>query len=142
MTQSRPQRLIADTAPPERLKHPMVTAKRLRIKDNTERDPVYLALVRQCPCLACGDEPCEAAHLRMQSAAHGKRGGIGKKPADKWALPLCTADHRRQHDKGERAFWDILNINPHLVAERLYAVRGDLVRMREVIAKAMAGGLE
>lgn len=143
MTTDRPQRLVADATPPgEILKRPMQAATRLRVKDNTDRNPVYLALVRQCPCLACGDEPSEAAHLRMQSAAHGKRGGIGKKPADCWALPLCTADHRRQHDMGERAFWGYLKINPHLVAERLYAARSDLIRMREVVARAMAGHLE
>lgn len=111
-------------------------------KDAADHDPDYLALVRQCPCLHCGMEPCESAHLRMSSAAYGKTSGMGKKPADSWALPLCAEHHRlsktAQHNQGEAHFWNGLGINPLLCATRLYEQRGDLVAMRAVIFTTIA----
>lgn len=112
-------------------------------KTEAERDPAYLALVRDLPCLHCGTEPSEAAHVRMASAAFGKASGLGKKPEDRWALPLCSADHRllatSQHERGEQQFWADLGISPLIVCEQLYAQRCDLVAMRAVVLVAIAG---
>lgn len=47
--------------------------------------------------------------------------------------------HREQHRIGERAFWSIVGINPLLLAERLYAARGDLVKMRSIVFAGRAG---
>ncbi len=109
---------------------------------NTGSEPSYLDLVRQLPCLRCGMEPSEAAHVRMQSGAHGKRSGMGKRPDDKYALPLCAACHRldpdSQHKIGEREFWARIGINPLLVCEKLHDKAGDPVAMRAVIFVAMA----
>jgi hypothetical protein len=106
-------------------------------------DPAYLAMIRQLPCLKCGMDPCgEAAHVRMQSGAHGKHNGIGRKPDDRWAAPLCACCHREdrdsQHRVGELVFWHRLGSNPLLICERLYAARGDLVRMRAIALLAIA----
>ena len=140
-----PQRLTPPAAPGALLKRAFGLAQRVKLRETTDRDPVYLGLVRQLPCLKCGMEPppvCEAAHVRMQSAAHGKRGGIGKKPGDRWALPLCMACHRgdkdSQHMVGENLFWHILGITPILTCTRLYDARGDIVRMRAVVLRAIA----
>ena len=88
-------------------------------------------------------EPCgEAAHVRLTSAAFHKRGGMGKKPSDRWAAPLCGSCHREDrnalHRVGEYLFWLDLGINPLLICTRLYAARGDLVRMRAIILVAIA----
>jgi hypothetical protein len=138
-----PQRLAAIAPPGALLKRLDGIRKVVRL-ENAERDPVYLARVQQMPCLCCGMEPPpsnDAAHIRMSSAAHGKRGGIGKKPADKWALPLCGGPggcHAEQHDVGEMKFWHAVGLNPLYVAGRLYAARSDLVAMRAVIMTAIA----
>jgi hypothetical protein len=100
-------------------------------------------MVRQMPCLYCGVEPSgEAAHVRLASAAFGKSSGLGKKPDDRWALPLCPEEHRlarhAQHNRSEQAFWDDLKINPLICCQRLYAVRGDLVAMRAVVLTTIA----
>lgn len=67
---------------------------------------------------------------------------MGKKPEDKWALPLCGEDHRvarhAQHNQNEQAFWDGLGIHPLITATRLYAQAGDLVAMRAVVFVAIA----
>lgn len=42
----------------------------------------------------------EAAHVRIGSGA-----GMGQKPDDWRAVPLCSWHHRAQH-QGERTFWE------------------------------------
>lgn len=143
MTFQRPRRLTPPAPPGSMLKHLTVVAPVPR-KDATDHDPDYLALVRQCPCLSCGLDPCgEAAHVRFASAAHGKASGMHKKPSDQWALSLCAGCHRlnrdAQHNRNEYEFWNALGINPLLTCIQLYARRGDLVAMRSVIFVAIAG---
>lgn len=142
MTLPHPQRIFPHAAPGSLLKRVGVVQPPAPRKPDTDHDAGYLALVRLCPCLKCGMEPSEAAHVRMASAAYGKASGLGKKPADKWALPLCFHDHRdardAQHKRGEAEFWYSLGINPLLTAELLYAQRGDLVAMRAVIFVTIA----
>ncbi len=141
MIHTRPQRLSPPAPFGSLLKGASVPPRTRPIA--TREEPDYLALVRQCPCLYCGVDPCgEAAHVRFASAAFGKASSLGKKPEDKWALPLCRDDHlnarHAQHKQNEEAFWQALGINPLIVARNLYAQRGDLVAMRAVVMVAIA----
>jgi hypothetical protein len=141
MIHPRPRRLTPPAPTGSLLKRFAAPAPRVR-KAESGRDPDYLAQVRQLPCLKCGMEPSEAAHVRYASAAFGKASGLGKKPEDRHAVPLCAGCHRldrdAQHARGERFFWAELGINPLIVADRLYAARGDLVAMRAVVMAAIA----
>lgn len=135
-----PQRVAAACPPGSLLKRGQVQPRtRLEV---TGRDAPYLAMVRQLPCLRCGDEPCEAAHVRFASAAFGKSGAMQKKPDDRHSVSLCPGCHRldrdAQHNRNEREFWDSIGVNPLIVAQRLYAQRGDLVAMRAVVMVAIA----
>lgn len=143
MTQTKPQRLSPPAAPGELLKRALGQHARMKLKEIAERDPVYLTLIRTLPCLKCGMEPCgEAAHVRQNSATHNKRQAIGKKPPDRFALPLCQGCHWRdpdsQHKVGEALFWHRVGLNPLLICEKLYAKRGDVVAMRAVVMTAIA----
>jgi hypothetical protein len=135
-------RRVAAVAPPGSLlkRHPV--QPRGSVKKVAGRDAAYLDMIRQCPCLKCGMQPSEAAHVRYASAAFGKASGLGKKPSDAHAVPLCSGCHRldrdAQHNRSEKAFWADLGINPLLVAEKLYAQRGDLVAMQSVVMVAIA----
>lgn len=136
------RRISAVARPGSLLKHVQVQP-RAHVKEAAGTDAAYLAQVRQLPCLKCGDQPCgEAAHVRFASAAFGKRSGMGKKPSDSDAVPLCPACHRldrdAQHNRNERDFWNAVGLNPLLVAQRLYAARGDLVAMENIIRIAIA----
>lgn len=84
------------------------------------RDEGYLDWIRQQPCCICGDDVfVEAAHLRVGSINVGKNGtGMGEKPSDKWALPLCGKHHREQHSMNEREFWASYQIDPFSLAIR------------------------
>lgn len=140
MTAPRPRRLTPPSAPGELLKQLFVPPRRR--EPSPDQDAGYLNNVRQCPCLHCGMEPSEAAHVRMSSAAYGKTSGLQKKPADSWALPLCSEHHRlaknAQHNQGEAQFWHALGINPLLTCQQLHAQRGDMVAMRAVIFSTTA----
>lgn len=102
-----------------------------------QEDANYLALIRQLPCLSCGQDPAGiAAHVRMSSSAHGKPiAGTGVKPDDKWALPLCNDCHTEQHREGELSFWYRVGFNPVLVCVKLQAAAPNLDAMRAVITR-------
>ena len=144
MTQPRPQRAFPPSPPGSLLKSAERGAT-AQAQDASEEvsGVAYLRLVRSCPCLKCGLDPCGlAAHLRMNSGAFNKRQAMQKKPQPKWTTPLCagchTEDRDAQHRVGEAAFWMRLGINPFLVCEQLYAKRSDLVAMRAVIFSTIA----
>ena len=91
-------------------------------KPNPRRQGQHLAFIRQLPCVACGKAaPSDAAHVRT-----GTDSGTGMKPSDRFAVPLCTACHAKQHRIGELSFWSALRIDPLNVALRLWTVSADL----------------
>lgn len=66
------------------------------------RDRKYLDSFNGHACWVCAaqDGTIVPAHIR-----HGFSGGMGLKPPDNLALPLCHDCHARQHDIGELDFW-------------------------------------
>lgn len=135
------RRIAAVAAPGSLLKRQPPVQNR-SVREAAGRDVDYLAEVRTLPCLKCGSEPSEAAHVRFASAAFGKASGMQKKPDDRFALLLCAGCHRldrdAQHNRNEKMFWAEIGINPLIVAEKLHAQRGDLVAMRAVVMVAIA----
>jgi hypothetical protein len=89
MNANFPRRIVHPGPPGHLLKR--VSQPRARVEEVAGRDLPYLALVRQLPCLKCGMEPSEAAHVRFASAAFGKASGLGRKPDDRHSVPLCSA---------------------------------------------------
>lgn len=62
----------------------------------------FLQWLRGRPCAADGihcEGRIEAAHV---DHAGGK--GMATKVADRWAIPLCSGHHRRQHNRGWHTF--------------------------------------
>jgi hypothetical protein len=92
----------------------------------------HLSFVRQLSCVACGKAaPSDAAHVRT-----GTDGGVGNKPGDRYAVPLCTACHAKQHWIGELAFWSALRIDPVNVALRLWTVSADMEAGERTVFRA------
>lgn len=104
-----------------------------RVKDNG-----HLEFVRQLPCLVTGRTVgIEAAHIRFADDTYAKRGsGLQQKPHDCWAVPLTAEQHRLQHTKAERDFWDKVGIDPVLIAALLYCHSGDDNAATQVIRNA------
>jgi hypothetical protein len=92
----------------------------------------HLTFVRQLPCVACGKAaPSEAAHVRT-----GTDGGVGVKPGDRYAVPLCTVCHAKQHRIGELSFWSELRIDPVSVSLRLWTISADIKAGERIVFRA------
>src|SRR5215467_2677145 len=101
-------------------------------KPDLRRRLQHLTFVRQLPCVACGEAaPSEAAHVRT-----GTDGGVGVKPGDRYAVPLCAACHTKQHRIGELTFWSALRIDPLNVALRLWTVPTDVKAGERTVFRA------
>lgn len=99
----------------------------LRQRQPRVRNKAYLGWIARLPCVTCGREPVECAHVRMAAPEVGKRQcGKGEKPSDWWALPLCPGCHRldpnAQHTMGEREWWEARDIDPIQVCLTLQAL--------------------
>lgn len=83
------------------------------------RSPGHLAWVRG-HCCAAESEAChgkiQAAHVRT-----GTDGGMGVKPSDRYAIPLCAGHHGEQHQCGETTFEQRHKINMLQLADDLWA---------------------
>ena len=101
-------------------------------KPNLRRRMQHLAFVRQLPCVACGKAASsDAAHVRT-----GTDGGVGRKPSDRYAVPLCTTCHANQHRVGELTFWSALRIDPLNVALRLWTVSANVEAGERTVFRA------
>ena len=79
-------------------------------KVKTLRSERYLSFIRTMPCVFCGyTNQSEAAHVRFRN-----KGGMGLKPSDFRAVPLCRACHGMQHQVGEKTFWGLDGMNSSL----------------------------
>jgi hypothetical protein len=108
------------------------TVMRSKPKPNLRRPAQHLAFVRQLPCVACGKAaPSEAAHVRTATD-----GGIGVKPGDRYAVPLCAACHAKRHRIGELTFWSGLRIDPLNVALRLWTISADVSAGERTVFRA------
>ena len=96
--------------------------KKMMVKEaSVIRSPSFLAYVRRHNCTiveidptGCGGE-IEAAHVRK-----GTDGGVGMKPSDCYALPLCREHHAEQHMIGEPAFERKYLFYMRAIADRLW----------------------
>lgn len=90
-------------------------------KEPQVRCPAHLKFVRGFVCSIHDKHECEggieAAHCRT-----GTDGGMGVKPSDYWAIPLCSGAHREQHAIGEAAFERTYGIDMKAIAERMASV--------------------
>lgn len=104
----------------------MLLPKRRRREKMGVREPSkgrclgHLRWIRQHCCAVSGlnGHECkgriEAHHVRL-----GTDGGVGKKPSDQWAVPLCGTAHRTLHDKGQVSFEKLYVVDLKEIAEGL-----------------------
>ena len=98
----------------------------MRQRRPREKDEAHLTWLRQLPCLVCGKQDVEAAHVRFAAREWGKREtGKGERPSDYWAVPLCSTHHRNQHGEGERLWWGAIGLDPVPIASALHHATGD-----------------
>lgn len=100
----------------------------------------HLDFVRSLPCIVCGDNTStEAAHVRYADPRAAKRPtGMGEKPDDAFAVPMCGRCHREQHGGKERTFWASLGIDPVFVGLALKNISGDHAAGEMIVAQNRA----
>ncbi|MBT7630977.1 MAG: DUF968 domain-containing protein [Desulfobacula sp.] len=76
------------------------------LKPITWKSKKYLDHVRKFPCAVCGFTDTQAHHIRFSYNS-----GMGKKPGDIWAIPLCHTHHREYHDMGITSFQKKYEVN-------------------------------
>lgn len=105
-------------------------------KRPAKKDADYLKWLHELPCIVTGTRPVDAAHVSYADPIYGKRErGKSEKADDRWAVPLCRAEHDKQHQIGdERAYWRSVGIDPLRVALALYGAKGDNT-MAEIIIR-------
>ncbi len=83
-----------------------------------DRDRNHLRFVARQPCLACGRTPCDPHHIKF-----AEQRAMGRKVSDRFTVPLCRLHHRELHRRGdERGWWKFHDIDPLVVAARLWAI--------------------
>lgn len=98
----------------------------------------YLAFLHKLPCVVTGQTVVEAAHVSFAAPQYGHYGrGRGSKAPDRWALPLCPDEHRRQHDMNEAEYWRSVGINPHIMALTIFGLFTDMGDDAEPFATAI-----
>jgi hypothetical protein len=92
-----------------------------------EKDKAHLIWLATLPCAVCGSyKDVEAAHYRSADRRWGKPStGMGEKPHDRWALPLCAEHHRLQHSTNEEEFWKGYGIDAPVMCLALFGASGD-----------------
>jgi hypothetical protein len=95
----------------------------------------YLEYIRKSRC--CVSKATWDQHGRPNVAAHvriGNDGGMGMKPSDTRTVPLTANLHDKQHQVGERTFWQAVNIDPQdVIIRHLMGFIGDKTAVIEAL---------
>jgi len=84
----------------------------------------HLAFLRRLECpVYPGERPIEAHHLLRADRTRG----MGRKAADRYAIPLSQRAHRELHETGDEEAWlAAKGIDGRALAAALWRVSGDL----------------
>jgi len=103
------------------------------------RDEGHLNRIRALPCVLTARPGVHAAHVRFGWEPAGKRPtGMGEKPDDRWAVPLCPELHTMhsgaQHNHNERLWWEYVGVDVIAFAAHLYEHTNDPWMLQELVA--------
>lgn len=105
-----------------------------RYKQRPGMSEQHLALVRKLPCCGCGRRPGGQPH-HLKSGT-GER-GTGLRSTDRWTVPVCFDCHETVERAGTRqevATFAKWGIDPHVLAQDLWAATGEIGRMNAIVA--------
>lgn len=104
-----------------------------RHKQRPGMSEAHVEMIRKLPCCVTLKTPGgEIHHLKSGT---GER-GAGLRSTDKWGVPMCHDAHMEVEAAGtrnERQWFLDRGIDPHELAQALWAATGDLARMVNVL---------
>lgn len=101
----------------------------------SERHLAWLRTLGCCIADSACSGPIQAHHVRW-----GTGGGMGKKPANDFAVPLCAAHHAAGHQMGWRTF-EAENVIDLLAMAGLYASMSPHLLGQDRAANARRGAV-
>lgn len=114
------------------------TRPKMNVREPSDRRCLgHLRWIRQHFCAVTGldGHECkgrvEAHHVRK-----GTDGGVGRKPSDKWAVPLCVTAHEALHHQGQITFEKRWNIDLKEIAEGLARLSPALRKRARALERA------
>lgn len=93
-----------------------------RAEAEPERNPRYLAWLRELPCIITSRAPVHAHHVRLRRGPGGGLYGFGqsgKRVPDWQCVPLCPHKHDELHAANEADFWKAHGLDPLCIAGAL-----------------------
>jgi len=98
----------------------------------------HLAFLRRLECpVYPGERPIEAHHLLRADRTRG----MGRRAADRYAIPLSQRAHRELHDAGDEEAWlAAKGIDGRSLAAALWRISGDLEAGMRVVYRTMRMG--
>ena len=106
-----------------------------RLKRRTNRwNYKHLAFVRELECpIYPGERPIEAHHLLRADPSRG----IGRKAADRYAIPLSRKAHSELHSFGAEESWlAARGIDGRALAAALWRASGDIPQGLRIVVRA------
>lgn len=77
--------------------------------------------VRHMPC-CIGRPECRGRKIHAHHVRRGTGGGTGRKPEDRWCVPLCISHHMEGHQTGWQTFEKKYQIDLRQLAEYLASI--------------------
>lgn len=120
-----------------RIIRPDTAYTRVPKPDVPQKEPAFLAFLRQQPCLVlgCRTDDVIAHHVKLERGADGKlksHNQLGKRPPDSQCVPLSDWLHQHApdalHKGNEAAWWEWRQIDPLVAAAAYYALYENGVR--------------
>lgn len=82
-------------------------------KKPREKNPAFLAFVRELPCLACKRNGADPHHIKSRGAGGDDSGNV---------VPLCRTHHTMVHTYGMKAFESKFRINMKAFAGEIWKI--------------------
>lgn len=102
---------------------PKVMSKHAR-KKREGMSRQHLTWIKTLPCCVCLGRTRDPHHLLEN--VDGLPKGVGRKNADKWAIPVCRLDHDQAHAAGnDEVYFRKRDIDARSLAQALWRVSGD-----------------
>ena len=95
----------------------------------------HLEFIRKLECpIYPGERPIEAHHLLRADRTRG----LGRKAADKYAIPLSRKAHRELHANGDEEAWlASLRVDGRALAAALWRMSGDLEAGLRIVYRSL-----
>lgn len=96
----------------------------------------HLRWIKTLPCCVCTNPANDSHHLKKGIDNMPK--GMGRKHADRWAVPVCRHHHDQAEAGDDEAYFRFVGIDARALANALWKVSGDTDAAHRLLYNARA----